>query len=102
MAAPVLARGGREQLAATSRFAVVGLVATGVYFGITAGLGSRVVGMEPVTASTLGFLVSVLVSYLGHHRFTFRVSGRHGFYLPRFLFVTLSLFFLSTLAMAVS
>jgi hypothetical protein len=30
------------------------------------------------------------------------VSGRHGFYLPRFLFVTLSLFFLSTLAMAVS
>jgi putative flippase GtrA len=62
LAAPVLAKGSGSQLGVTTRFAVVGLVATSVYFGITASLGSRVVGMEPVAASPLGFLISVLVS----------------------------------------
>lgn len=83
---------------ATGRFIVVGLIATGVYFGSTVALGSSRVGLSPVTANTIGFVISILVSYFGHHFYTFRVSGRHDFYFPRFLFVTLTLFGLSTVA----
>jgi putative flippase GtrA len=96
MATPVVA----EHVGMTCRFAAVGLVATGLYFGITVCLGGARVGMEPVGASTIGFVVSIAASYVGHHRFTFRATGQHEWYLPRFLFVMTSLFAISTLAMA--
>lgn len=101
MATPVLASHRRAHLGMTVRFAAVGIVTTALYFAITAGLGGARVGLEPITASTIGFIVSIAASYVGHHRFTFRADGQHGWYLPRFLFVMLSLFALSTLAMAV-
>jgi putative flippase GtrA len=82
------------------RFGAVGLIATVSYFAITAGLGHSAIGFDPVVAHVLGTSASLLVSYAGHHRFTFRADGAHAFYLPRFLLVTGILFLLSTAAMA--
>jgi putative flippase GtrA len=82
------------------RFGAVGLAATVGYFAITAGLGHMRVGFDPIVAHVLGISASLLVSYWGHHRFTFRADGAHAFYLPRFLLVTGFLFLLSTAAMA--
>ena len=45
--------------------------------------------------------ISIAVSYAGHHRYTFERRGHHGFYLPRFIAVTVALFLLSTLGMYV-
>jgi putative flippase GtrA len=82
------------------RFGAVGMAATISYFGIAAWLGHPRVGLDPIFAHVLGVGTSLVVSYVGHHRFTFRAEGAHDFYLPRFLLVTGVLFLLSTAAMA--
>jgi len=85
----------------TLRFIVTGIVATATYFATTLLLMAQPFGVEPVIASVLAFATSILVSYAGHHRYTFERSGRHGFYFPRFVAVTTVLFVLSTLGMYV-
>lgn len=74
------------------RFGVVGIVATAVYFFIAILLppASSFV-IRPSAASLVASFVSVLVSYLGHHSFTFTKIGDHSFYLPRFLVISLIL-----------
>jgi putative flippase GtrA len=92
---------GRESIARVARFGVIGLLATATYFLTTVALGNPPVSMEPIAANTIGFILSVVVSYVGHHRFTFRMDGAHGYYFPRFISVTVVLFLLSTAAVAV-
>lgn len=82
------------------RFGAVGVAATVSYFSITALLGHPIAGFDPIVAHTLGVATSLIVSYWGHHRFTFRADGAHSFYLPRFVLVSAVLYLLSTAAMA--
>jgi putative flippase GtrA len=67
----------------------MGVMATFIY---------ALVGMVAVWANcplniamALAFSVSLAFSYIGHHRFTFRVDGRHHIHGPRFILVTLVL-----------
>ena len=91
-----------SNVARLGRFGIVGAAATFVYFAITAGLGRPPIEMEPIAANAVGVAASLLVSYFGHHRYTFRALGNHERYLPRFLTVTAGLFLLSTAAMAIA
>jgi putative flippase GtrA len=83
----------------TLRFIVSGIAATATYLAVTLILMVPPLRLEPVLASALASGVSILVSYAGHHSYTFERKGRHGFYFPRFFIVTAFLFFLSTLGM---
>ena len=85
----------------TLRFMATGIAATATYFALTLLLMAPPLRLEPVLASALGCGISILVSYLGHHSYTFERKGRHSFYVTRFIVVTTSLFLLSTLAMYV-
>ncbi len=68
------------------RFAGVGALATVVH--LTAALGGRAfLEMSAQAANLLGFLCAVLVSYVGHGRFTFQVDANHRVHLPRFAIV---------------
>jgi putative flippase GtrA len=85
----------------TLRFILIGIGATATYFGITVLLISSPIQLEPVLASAIASTVSILVSYIGHHRYTFNRQGRHDFHFPRFIAVTTFLFLSSTMAMYV-
>ncbi len=93
--------GSRSLARVTLRFVVTGVAATATYLALTVLLMARPLGLEPVVASAVASLVSILVSYAGHHRYTFERRGRHDFYFPRFAAVTAALFALSTAAMYV-
>jgi putative flippase GtrA len=82
------------------RFGAVGITSTVTYFAVTAIAGNAPFLLDPVLANVLGFCVSILVSYLGHHAFTFKIKGTHGVYAPRFLASTAMLFVLATGMMA--
>jgi putative flippase GtrA len=75
-----------------ARFAGVGIIATLTYCGVALLLSNRLVGVPMAWASLAGFAVSLLVSYLGHANFTFRVDkGLHGRFGPRFMAVSVGL-----------
>lgn len=78
---------------------MVGIAATATYLVATLLLLSPSLRVEPVLASALASGISTLVSYAGHHSYTFERTGDHGFYFPRFIAVTVSLFLLSTMGM---
>lgn len=73
------------QAGAILRFAAVGLAATASYLAATLALGR--LGLAPGVANLAGVALSLLVSYLGHHRVTFRRDGGHARYGPRFVAV---------------
>ncbi len=63
------------------RFVLVGLGATGAHFLVLAA-AVHIFQVASLTVATLmGTCVGIVVSYLGHHRFTFAAVGRH---VPRF------------------
>ncbi|WP_448203921.1 GtrA family protein [Azospirillum sp. sgz302134] len=80
------------------RFALVGVAATATYYIVTVGLSDGWTGVRlPASvANLIGFAVSLALSYVGHHRFTFGKTSRHDHYLPRFVAVSLTLAALST------
>lgn len=80
----------------TLRFIVVGLAATATYAACAITLNRSLAEWGAVTIHVIAFAVSLVVSYLGHHQFTFGLRGRHKFYLPRFVFVTACLLLAST------
>ncbi len=71
------------------RFALVGATATLTHITIALVLHG---GMElsPLWANFFAFCTAVLISYFGHHGWTFAVEGRHGFRFPRFVLVALA------------
>ena len=71
------------------RYAVVGVIGTIIHFGILTLLVERFRG-EPVTSSTIGFIITVIVSYLLNHRWTFRSDRGHGSALPRYVIVSVT------------
>jgi|tagenome__1003787_1003787.scaffolds.fasta_scaffold20718716_2 putative flippase GtrA len=69
------------------RFATVGLTATLVYF-VAFNVVSYGTAFSPVIANIVAFGLSLAVSYLGHKHVTFRASGSHSVYLPKFFAIT--------------
>ena len=65
------------------RFGVVGIVSTAVYLLLSISLTKLNIA-DPFLSSILAILVSFVISYLGHYAFTFKVSGSHTKYFPRF------------------
>jgi hypothetical protein len=64
----------RRRLSVIARFGTVGIIATLLYFMTTMILGRPPFAIDPLAANSAGVAVSLLFSYLGHHRCTFRVQ----------------------------
>jgi len=58
------------------RYAIVGVLGTAIHFGVLAAL-VEFGGVEPVLASAAGFIVTLIVSYVLNHRWTFASPARH-------------------------
>ena len=84
-----------RRFAQTIRFALVGLAATGTYLALSLLLLGR--GVSPVATNGTAFLVSTLVSYLGHYYLTFRSDKRHQIVGLQFAGVTVGLIAVTTL-----
>jgi putative flippase GtrA len=73
-------------------FGLVGATATAIYFGVAIVLYAiPPFDTHPASAAFIASVASVLWSYAGHHHFTFRKTGSHHFYLPRFLAISIVL-----------
>lgn len=70
------------------RFGLVGIVSTFTHVGTLAFL-VELLNFPPIPASTIGFILAVVVSYILNHRFTFGAQGNHGIYFFRYLLVCL-------------
>ena len=67
-----------------TRFALVGVIATGIQYLILSVLVHWALS-APVLASSIGFVVSALANYLLNYHYTFRSSQRHGPALIKFI-----------------
>ena len=73
--------------AAIVRYVVVGVLGTAIHFGILAALVEWF-HMDPVLSSGIGFVVTLIVSYVLNHTWTFRSTARHRSALPRYVAVS--------------
>ena len=71
------------------RFAMVGAAATLAHI-VTALALHGGMGLSALWANFVAFCSAVLVSYFGHHGWTFAAKGHHGVSFPRFLSVALA------------
>jgi putative flippase GtrA len=65
------------------RFGLVGGLATLTYLAVSIG-AVKLLELRPSIASIIAIACGFVVSYVGHHQFTFRLTGRHHVHLPRF------------------
>ena len=70
------------------RYAVVGVLGTAIHFGVLAALVEWG-AVDAVLASAVGFLVTLLVSYVLNHRWTFKSPVSHGTAFGRYAAVSL-------------
>ena len=68
------------------RFGLTGVGVTMIYLNLAGLLKSA--GADAALASVGAYLVSTLVSYLGHRRYTFRSVAEHGRAAPHFMLVS--------------
>ena len=73
------------------RFLGVGMAATGTYL-CSATILNVFTRLAPVTVTAIALAISVILSYIGHHRFTFRLAGNHAACFTRFLVVSAILY----------
>ncbi len=83
------------------RYFIVGVIGTGIHFGVLIML-VELFGVEAVTASTIGFIVTLIVSYVLNHRWTFRSDRRHLSAMPRYTLVSVSGLLLNSAIMYVT
>jgi putative flippase GtrA len=72
MPRPVPAQLTSAELGRILRFGLVGLLSTGIYMLLFAGITRW---LQPVPASVLAYLISMAINYLMQSRFTFRQSA---------------------------
>ncbi len=70
-------------------FGLVGIIGTGAHYLTLLGLVEGA-ALEPVIATTVGFIVGALVNYLLNHRFTFRSSKAHLDAGPKFFLIAVA------------
>jgi len=85
-------------LARMARYATVGIAATATYLAVFNLVAAPLGPGRPFTGHLAGLCLSILVSYTGHHAYTFRRSGLHGRYFARFVVITAALSVLSSAA----
>lgn len=81
--AEALARGGP-----ILRYAVVGALGTAIHFGVLVAL-VELTAVDSVLASAVGFLVTLIASYVLNHRWTFESRTPHGAAFRRYAAVSL-------------
>src|SRR5579864_521758 len=84
------------RLAQLIRFAVVGGFSTGMFL-IGQYLFVGLLRFPVILGTTLSFAIGISISYIGHHAITFRRSGAHLHYGPRFVVVTALMLVISNL-----
>ena len=84
-----------------ARFSAVGAVATVVHVAVSM-IAVAAAGANPTVGTMIGFAAACTVSYIGHFRFTFAVSGRHRDYPLKFAASALASFFLNITAVWVA
>jgi putative flippase GtrA len=77
------------------RFGVVGVVATASYYLMMLLFMNLLRAPLPQTHA-MATILSLLVSYIGHHSVTFEAEGRHPYYFRRFCISSVALFCLSS------
>ena len=92
-------RSPSEHLAGLGRFCAVGGIATAVHFAALA-LLMRFLVLPTIQIHAVAFILSFLVSFLGHYLFTFRSMRAWHIALGRFLVVSFVALCLSTGAAA--
>lgn len=70
-------RGNDGVVSQARRFAIVGLVATAVHFSVIVIVVDLFRVSNATLATFLGTCVGIVISYLGHHRYTFSAVGEH-------------------------
>lgn len=76
------------------RFAAVGGGATAIYIG-SALLLNGLVGLPPLVANLVAFMLAWTFSYCGHFVWTFARVSAHGLAVPRFMALSAILFVIS-------
>jgi putative flippase GtrA len=66
------------------RFSLVGIIATFIYF-ISANLLIYTNIVSPIIASSIAFIITMPISFLGHRNFTFQAGQNNISYLKRYL-----------------
>jgi putative flippase GtrA len=84
-----LSRGGLS-------FVMVGTLAAGVHYSLAIA-GVMFAGLSPQTSNVCGYVIALLVSYIGQSRFTFADAARQATTFVRFATVSLSGFLLNYL-----
>jgi len=77
---------------------VVGLLAALIHVTIITDLLNHQ-GMAVLVANSVAFMVAVVVSYIGHYRWTFGVDGDHRLMFPRFIIIAIAGFALNQVIM---
>lgn len=72
------------------RFSFVGILNSFLYIGVVVA-AIEGFGQSPIVGSLIGQLVSVVVLYVGHLRYSFRLEFNRGAFLRRFLAVSAAL-----------
>lgn len=79
-----------------SKFALVGLAATGVHL-LMVWLLITLAELAPLLANLLAFLTAFGVSYMGHRHFTFKAQSTSGNSFTRFALIALSAFLINNI-----
>ena len=74
----------RADIGEITRFGAVGVAASVLHIGVALTL-IRIGALGVYGANAVAFLVALVVSYFGHHRWTFDREGRHAEHFPRFV-----------------
>ncbi|GGF48402.1 hypothetical protein GCM10011611_63530 [Aliidongia dinghuensis] len=77
------------------RFGAVGVVATASYY-LMMRLFMNLMAIPLAQAHVAATILSLLVSYIGHHSVTFEAEGQHPYYFRRFCITSAILFCLSS------
>lgn len=88
-----------KELITASKFAAVGLAATGIHVFMV-WLLMEIFSQPPFLANTPAFLMAFGFSYLGHYHWSFKTQPRQGNNFKRFILIAGSAFLLNNILLA--
>lgn len=91
----------QHSLHQVARFVTVGVIATGVH-GVALYMLVENILLEPLVANSFAFLSAVVVSYVGHYRWTYNANSRHAHTFLKFFTLASMGFAMNALIMEVT